>query len=245
MPGNDYLLLHSQKKQIIASAIGAGLNASDFVWEERDSKLTSSQQASVLIHRATAYEFFFDFSAGYSKWRLSYTPAETTVNGVTEVRTLEDVIKIAGKWMTWLAREIEAQDYLAIAMQARPFLQLDESDRDEVLQDHERRQILVALAAIEKHLLSKAEVDKEHHTWISRQFALLKIEASRADRTAFRYMVYSALLSIGLTVLGTDGARDLLALGAMEFNNILLVSHSMLFHAENHLPIDPRKDVVS
>jgi hypothetical protein len=205
------LVLTSHKAHV-AKIIGEhGLVAADFKWEDVPSKQRGTDYlASIIRHRKEDFYCTID-RASNGVWVTEGCPGEVDWTDTSNSSHLEHIFKFLEKWAANVAREFSAKDYLGIAMQSPNLLGLPDASGDNTpFNELERDQMLEALERIEQHLLSFELNSDAFRTEVQIGLEMLKEETHRSGRTAFRYLVFSTLLSIGLVFLGADETRQLI-----------------------------------
>ena len=227
---NEYLLLASQQQQVVETLHNVGLATGEFLWEQRTSRHNrSAGEISVFIHRSTAFEISFDRSS-YGYWRVDFTPGNEAINESQDLNTREEALAVADQWAEYLAREIKSQDFLAVALQAQPLLPMGLLPEDslESFSEDERDEVLEKLNNIEAHILSLAENLDQHRDFVSQQFKTLRSDTLVISKSGFRNLLFSSLLGIGMTVLGTEGTREIMLYAASQLENILNTGQQLL-----------------
>jgi hypothetical protein len=88
-------------------------------------------------------------------------------------------------------------------------------------------QITEQLDRIEERLLTFRQSEEEFRVDVERNFRCLREEVRRGGRTAFRYALFGAILSIGLAFLTPEETRQVVDFATQQFNNVTqLLTHS-------------------
>ncbi len=198
------VLLPNQRKLIVEAIVGAGLSPSNFEWSDVASEHRGDHEHAVLIkHRAKDYYCRIDRTQG-SNWKLEHCPgSETEWNKKLETSWghAPGYIKV---WAQRVAAELEAEDYIQLAIDNRQLLELPDLNTVSVpLSANERDSLVERLDALESYLLGIRSDSAEYQAQVRASMEFLKDHARRSDRRSIYGLVFSTLLAIGLQFLRT------------------------------------------
>jgi len=196
------VLLPNQKRQIITAIVDAGLDPGDFEWFETASEYRGEKETALVVkHRNKGYYFSVD-RAQNDSWLIEYCPASETEWTKRSNGYWSNSVDSAKRWATRVSIELEDEDYVDLATRSPQLLGLprDESE-SQVLSTQERELLIQRLDQIETYVLSLRQGSDEFERQVRSSLQFLKHHAKQSDRRSFYALVFSTMLSIGLTFL--------------------------------------------
>ncbi len=222
MSSESFILLSSQKKRVLEICQERGIPPHEFEWEEVMSRSAFPVSGSVsrLKYKSTKYYFLFDFFlSGDHDDR--YSPAKDSLEFSQCHRYWHIRFENVGNWASYLAREIEATQFLQTAMRVPTLECLSELSRDsEGFTVGEQQQLAEKIDLIEAKVLEIPELLAEHKTYIRFQFDQLREESKRASRVSWFQMLLGAFVTI-VTACAVDADT---ARGIWDYTNSQLGS---------------------
>jgi hypothetical protein len=214
------LVLNRQKQDIVKALEKAGHVPSAFAWSDISSDQLHECQASKISHRSEEYFFQIDQSSS-SNWIVTYCPADKKwVQGPESYGNWNNVVRAAESWAEFVAGELEAKGYLAIAMNSPQLIHLPSLNEENTpFSKSEQATINSQLNSIEEQLLNLRSDDELFRIEVKRNIDFLRDEVVRSGRTAFRYALFGAILSIGLAFLGPEETKQIIDFAARQLNS--------------------------
>lgn len=214
------LVLYHQQQEVVEFLTQTGLAPSNFVWTAVQSAFRDEGHlASRIQYKSGDYHCQIDRKANGS-WVLDFCPGDKQWTDRYE-SYWEQVTGRIKQWAGYLAREFKAIDYLAVAMNSPQLLELPKAEEENTpFTTEEQEQLVEQLDRIEERLLSyRSELD-EFHVEVRKSFQCLRDEVARGGRTAFRYALFGALLSISLAFLTPGETKQIIDFATQQVSRI-------------------------
>ena len=187
------VVLHRLKAEIVKVLEESGHSASAFLWSDDPSKHLHDSLASTISYKSEEYYFRIDRNAN-SIWVVTYCPSDKKWTfGPDGFSYWERVLGHAKQWAGYVAGELEAKSYLAVAMNNPQLLRLPEpNDENAPFSKLEQEQLIERLDRIEEQLLGLRENDDIFRIEVGRNLQCLRNEVAAAVAPHFDTR-YSAL----------------------------------------------------
>ena len=215
------ILLDSQKRTVIEILQETGLSASDFGWRVEIATLSYVDcEVSELVRKGT--NFYFLFAHDSDGWQHTrFSPGKNILTFSNNYSGWDTLWKYVQQWAGYLARELEAQDFVRIAMQTKPLNELAIALADNKSFTPEEQQLIDdKLDRIETHILKTRDFQEKEAEHVRQQIRLLKDELKRIGHSAWLYMCFGVLTTITVTYLDVDNARMLFAFANEQLGSI-------------------------
>ena len=209
----DFILLTTQKNDVLQAIRVAGLNPKDFHWEQHNSSGTKNAIVSVLTHTPTGYYYRFDMREGgtfaeFSPGRDSRIEHQYPGNWVLQ-------FSYARGWIANLKREIEAPDLWASATEEAGFVELSaQATRiDSVFNSQVQADLSARLAELERFIVEARDLTDAQHRFVKDQLSYLVAEAHHQKAREWINIGIGVLVQIILTIaLPPEQAKSLFQL---------------------------------
>jgi len=198
------VLLASQKKQVLESCRAVGLDPRDFEWEELQVG-NSTQVVSKIIHKPTGYYFLFDFQQN-GMHVTEYSPGEDKQRHNCTQNYWNDRWLEVEKWTKYLAREVEADDFIRTVMAEPPLEAALISQSDVPFTEDQQKLLLARLDEVEQHVVEIKSMSAEESAGMRHEFDVLRTEIKRTGRTAWIRMLVGSVFWICKLFFGHDEA---------------------------------------
>lgn len=212
MPIDPRFLMPSQQKTALEICAKHGVPSHEFEWQETIvGNPDKAPRVSELRHIPTDYYFTFDFTPEGNLLDC-YSPAEEEstykASSFSYWTTRWEHVEA---WAQYLAREIDALQFLATAMHGAPNLQRFalEAEDNQPFSDVERMQVIERLNTVEAHILDSRSFQKAEAQFVRQQFEHLRTEAAHAGRVSWFQMTAGIVVSVIAAFFQGDAARQI------------------------------------
>ncbi len=207
MPEPRTLLPH-QKRAAIEICEKHGIPRDEFAWEE--VYVGNSMQVP-LVSKLVHGSFYFIFDA-YPDGRLQdeFSPAmndaKCTSTAFGEWPKRWQNVK---RWAGYLAREIDAIDFLSSPNRATPSLPryVLETEDDSPFSEAERVEVVDRLHALEGLILDVRDFQEEEAEFVRKQFEHLEAASATAGRRSWFQTMLGCMVSIAASLFSGDARR--------------------------------------
>jgi len=186
------------------------LDASQFVWEDRESTRRQDRVVSALVHRPTGYYFLFDF-IDQEHW-AERSPGSDSPLDTKYPKVWGNQRVYVYEWLGYLKREIEAPDLWAEISQETELAEAVVSTEigNTPFTEGEQQLIAERLEEIGKFLATTQTLSDEQAQFVKKRLNYLADAASRLGRQDWLHTTIGVLFTIITGVaLAPNQAREL------------------------------------
>lgn len=198
-------LLKSQANQVFEAIKNAGLEPSDFEWQDAES-FYSASVVSRLIHKPSGYFFSFD---NEDEFRSQWSPAEQTKWDLGTDSSWTSQLDWFVHWLTYLRREIESPDlWGAISSGAQVLESAASADTSNApFTNEEKAYIVEGINEIKQYLLTAHNLDPE---LVESRLNYLVESSERVGKKDWLNLLISVLVTIVINAaLPPEATREL------------------------------------
>jgi hypothetical protein len=229
MPPEPKMLLPSQQRTALEICGRHRVPSHQFEWVET---VNGDPEQLPRVHQlrdtSTGYSFTFDFYPAGNMLDISSPGENERIHKSGPLSQWSSRWKNVEAWAEYLAREIDALQFLETAMHDAPTLQrysLESTDNDPFAPD-EIKILLARLQAVENRVLEAQSFNASEAQFVREQFDHLRREASTAGRGSGFQMTIGVMVSIIAAFFQGDAARQLWQFLGSQFNQFLRIGRS-------------------
>ena len=227
MPDNPHLLLPSQKRKAIEICVSHGLAENSFDWQETVEGGLRAPLVNKLVHRPSDYYFTFDFYPD-GDMKDFFSPSELKRYFESERHeSWETRWEHFETWVTYLARELHALDYLSASMlgsRSFPFYD-SEIDDNKPFDETEREHVIRVLDSVENRIFELREFTENEAQFVRREIDNLRRESAQSGRRSWYQMSIGALVSIFSAFFDVDTAKEIWNFLIAELGNVFRLTN--------------------
>lgn len=220
-----FLLLKTQKNEVLEVIEKFGLNPSEFEWREieKDPVYYAADAGiiSALAHVSTEYKFEFDMR-GDTIW-ATFSPGEESPIGNRECRNWAEMLILVIEWIRNLKREIESPDLWAMIGEETKIVEVAGAAKtDQSFTPEQQQEIHRAMAQIKRFLVEDHQYQDEQMQFISERLEYLELAAKRMSVKDWLHTAIGVLFTIVIGLgLEPDRARELFSFAGNALSQLL------------------------
>lgn len=212
-----FLVLKSQRNQVLEEVKTFHLDPSQFKWTEQELEhvpmCADEAIVSRLVHTPTGYYFQFDMR-GAPSWWATYSPGDQSPEEHLACSDWDnDMFRRRFRdWLKYLKREVESSDLWADICKETRLMQAATQDYGpgEHFTPEEQSQIVDAIEEIKLSIIDMHQLSEDNATLVTAKLSYLQSAVERLPRADWLHTTIGVLVSIVVAVgLGPDRAREL------------------------------------
>jgi hypothetical protein len=207
-----HLILKTQANAVLRELEAAGLEPSDFRWNEVDSEHTHDLRVSQLEHPRSGFFFRFDFQ-NHNHFAL-FSPGDGKAKQFEFPGSWELQYEYLKKWLSLLKTELDEPDlWAAITQERRLVVSGAAPIENSPFSPEEQTHIDAVVNELRVYLLTTVAVESPEAKYIEARLRHLEEASSRLGRKDWINLALGILVNIAVGVaLAPDAARSLLRL---------------------------------
>lgn len=217
----DWAILRSHANEVFGMIRDAGLNPSEFQWEDRRSRFQENGTVSVLVHTPSAYYFKFDCRE-QAHW-AEFSPGKDRAIETQYPGTWMGQRRYAQTWVETLAREINEPDlWSSITSESALVTAAGRTEDREAFSVSEQTKIIASLDEIRQYCLQTMTLSQEQERIVISRLDYLAGAAERMSKKDWLMLVTGVLTNIIVAAAFTPSvARELFRLAGQVLQWVL------------------------
>jgi hypothetical protein len=207
----DLDILRSQANEVLAMLQEAGIDSSQFHWEDRQSRYANRGTVSTLVHAPTSYYFKFDYS-DKGKHFAEFSPGPELPVEEQYPGNWANQRGYVVQWVQALKRELEEPDLWGSVLGETALIGRVEATADQEdagLSAEEQARIAASLTEIREYIFTSFQLSEEQQQIVSSRLAYLEAASSRVGRKDWIILATGTLMNIAVSAaLNPSAARE-------------------------------------